>query len=319
METDSQSREAQAGRHGRRVRRYVRQSHPARPGLIAALCSITLVAGCGEDPAGPAVQIFADSEHFHFQSTSALATQAELDEGISRAEELWNAIGTFVGVGRLPNRRITVRLDGDKRDRNGGDHIDDRGVVHLLRRGPAFGGYFGALAHEIVHALRYDYWHQYDSWSWPNFPFLDEGFAEFVAMQVDPAKTGFPYYWFNPDVVAGHWLARGESIPPATLRDRHRELNTKCEHQAYPLRAYWLLYIEQSWGRQAVLDIVYAEVPTTDEFIANVLGQDIEQVDDGWAAWLLSRYAAAPGADAEAEEFRSHFDGIYVCRVGTDF
>lgn len=286
---------------------------------MTALCSIALVVGCSDDPAGPPSPLSAESEHFHFQSTSTQATQAELEEGIGRAEELWSAIGTFVGVGRLPNRRITVALDGDKRDGDGGDHIDDRGVVHLLRREPAVGGYFGALAHELVHALRYDYWHRYDSWSWPNFPFLDEGFAEAVAMQVDPGKTGFPYYWFNPDVVAGHWLARGESIPPATLRERHHELNSKCEFQAYPIRAYWLLYIEENWGRGAVLDIVYAEVPTADEFIAAVLGQAIGEVDAGWAAWLLARYEATPGADAEAEEFRNYFDGIYVCGVGTDF
>ena len=291
------------------------QRSPHWTGLSAFL----LVAACGgSTEPEPATPLTRESAHFVFESTTARATPAEMDSGIQQAEAHHAAISALVGASLIPAGRITVILEGDKRSDSTGGYIDEQGSVHISRYRQDLGGYFGVLAHELAHALRYTYWHHFNVGPWENFGFIEEGFAEFVAIAVHPDKPGFPFYGYPPDVITGQRLIRGEGIPMQVMRDRH-DLNSPCEWQTYPLRASWFGYIEHEYGREAVLSIAYSEVETTNQRIENLLGATIEQVDAAWEQWLLARYAAIPGADDIARPYFEKFGNEPVCEAGVDF
>jgi len=291
----------------------------ARTRRWIVLAPALLLAACGgsTEPEAP-VPLSRSSAHFDFESTTAEATAAEMEAGIGLAELLYEEIADVVGPNQLPGRKIRVILEGDYRSDRSGGYVDEQGNVHLSRYRADLGGYFGSLAHEIVHAFRYAYWHRFNVGGWENFGFIEEGFAEFVAQQVYPEKGGFPFYGYPEDVVVGHMLLRGDAIPFPVMRDRH-ELNTPCEWQTYPLRASWFGYVEETYGGAAVLAIAYAEVETTNAMIEGVLGTPVSRVDADWDVWMRARYAAIPGADAEAAAYLARFGNQHMCRAGAEF
>ena len=99
----------------------------------------------------------------------------------------------------------------------------------------------------------------------------------------------------------------------------YHELNGPCEWQAYPERASWFRFVDEVFGRAAVLEIAYSEVETSSEMIEGVLGTALEQVDADWEQWLLARYAAIQGADGIAQAYRDRFSGEHTCVAGVDY
>ena len=285
------------------------------PGLLAIL----FIAACGDSTEPePATPLTRSSEHFEFVSNTAMATEAEMDFGIQEAEAHWANISGLIGPDLTPSARITVFLDGDYRSDRTGAYVDDRGRIHVTRYRQDLGGYFGPLAHEIAHAMRYTYWHTYSVGPWDNFGYIEEGFAEYAAILADPDKAGFPFYGYDPDVITGHRLIRGEGIPQHIMRDRH-DLNTPCEWQAYPLRASWFRYVDEVYGTEDVLSIAYSVVETTDEMIENLLGTTLEEVDAAWEQWQRARYAAIPGAAEIAAPYIQKFESVRICVAGEDW
>jgi hypothetical protein len=241
-----------------------------------------------------------------------------MDAGVGLAEAHYAAIAALVGPDWFPSRKIEVILQGDKAPGRTGAYVDEDGAIRLSRYRADLGGYFGPLAHELAHAVRYEYWHAFDAGLWENFGYIEEGFAEFVALRVDPDKLGFPFYGYDPDVITGERLIRGEGIPQAVMRARH-DLNTPCQWQSYPLRASWFGYIQETYGLEAVLSIAYAEAETTDEMLEGLLGTTLAQVDAAWEQWQLARYAAILGADELAAPYFAKFGEEPICVEGVDY
>ncbi|MGB5674579.1 MAG: hypothetical protein WBO43_08545 [Gemmatimonadota bacterium] len=258
------------------------------------------------------------SEHFEFTSNTTRATEAEMDFGIQEAEAHWTAISALVGPERTPSAKITVILDGDFSSDRPGAYVDDRGRIHVTRYREDLGGYFGPLAHEVAHAMRYSYWNRFQAGSWENFGYIEEGFAEYAAILADPDKAGFPFYGYDPDAITGQRLIRGEGIPQQVMRDRH-DLNTPCQWQTYPLRASWFLYVEEQYGREVVLSIAYSEVETTDERIEALLGATLAEVDVAWEQWQRDRYADIPNAAQIAQPYFQKFGNEPICEAGEDW
>ncbi len=111
----------------------------------------------------------------------------------------------------------------------------------------------------------------------------------------------------------------GGAIPLQVLSERHDELNGLCEWQAYPERASWFRFVDEEFGREAVLEIAFSEVETNSAMIDGVLGTELEQVDAAWEQWLLDRYAAIRSADDIAQDYRNRFGGEYACAAGVDY
>jgi hypothetical protein len=280
---------------------------------ITPLLLCLLLHGCGHEPTAPDPRL--ESEHFLFIAEAGDATQAEMEDGIQRAEAHFAAIAGIIGAERVPSRTITVVLRGSC----DGMRVDEEGRMLLCRYSAALGGYYGALAHELTHAMRYDFWAQHGTWSWPSFGFFEEGFAEFVALLVDPDKLGSPFFGYPEDVVAGYWVVTGQAIPNDILRPRNQELNDPCTNQAYPQRASWFHYIDDTYGRAAVLAVAYSQVEVTSEVAETLLGVGLAQVDSGWEQWVSARYDAIPNADSLAQAYRRWVPESTVCVAGVDY
>jgi hypothetical protein len=186
------------------------------------------------------------SEHFRFVANSDTSTEAEMRMGIDRGEALYAAVAEIIPPSFPLTPVIKVRLNGDLRSQT--PHIDKDGTIHLYRYSREEGGYWALFAHELVHAIAFDYAREIGALDWAALGLYNEAWAEYVAQVVDPEKTGFPLHGFDEDVVVGHWLLQG-GLSLAMLRESHQALNEKCQHQAYPMRASWFRYVDETFGR----------------------------------------------------------------------
>lgn len=262
------------------------------------------------------VELRRESAHFSFESTTEHASDAEISDGILRAEQLFEKIAAFVGLEHTPTARIRVVLEGDQTTR--GSYLDVDGI-HLFRYPTDEGGYRATLAHEMVHAFGASWFIAHAAWNWPTYRFFDEGFAEYVAQQVDSSKYGFPFFGFPEDVVAGYWLVSGRMIPFSDLRQRHDPLNDRCNLQAYTLRASWFRYFDTLLGRPAVLRIVYGDREPTTDVLQQEVGVSLEELDHQWQSWISARFNTTPGADELGRAFTQRASWYHACVSGIDF
>jgi len=271
--------------------------------------------GCPSS-AGPGTELRRESEHFRFESTSEHASEAEMTDGIALAENLFAKISAVVGPARAPSDQIRVVLEGDQTTR--GSYLDVDGL-HLYRYPAQEGGYWATFAHEMVHAFGAAWFIAHSAWNWPTYRFFDEGFAEYIAQEVDPAKYGFPFFGFSEDAIVGHWVVSELSIPFPTLRRQHDSLNTWCSLQAYTLRASWFRHVESLLGRDALLRLVYPDDEPTTQVVEALLGISLEELDARWEPWITARYLADPDTAAAIQGFAARTPWYQACTPGVDF
>ena len=235
----------------------------------------------------------------------------EIQEGINKAEKLYSALTKIIPSDYKLDSVIVVQLNGNYRTQ--GPYVDGDGTIQLWRYSAAEGGYWSLLTHELVHAIAFDTSVKLGALDWASLGFYNEAWAEYVALLIDPEKTGFPFYGFNEDVVAGHWALQG-GLSLTKLRKLHEELNLTCVHQSYTMRASWFRFVDEAYGRQAALDIMYGGREMTPEVVEEILGNSLAIVDDAWYSWVLERYAAHPGADAQAASYRAKISYYQPCQ-----
>ena len=193
-----------------------------------------------------------------------------------------------------------------------GPYFDNLGI-DLFRYSTSENGYLSLLAHELVHAFHEDYYIQYDPYRWEIYPYIDEGFSEYIAQLVDTSKTGFPWYGFNEYAVVGNLVLSENYIPQHVLRDQHFEINDQCNIQAYTQRSSWMRYIDETCGRETLLLLYYPEVEPTNDFFIDTLGVDLAIVDTAWASWVVEKYNNTPHASEIAETFRERTSWYAYC------
>jgi len=281
-----------------------------------ALAALSLWGCADRDPTDPdAFALRWESEHLVLLAHEGAATTAEAETVMAYGESVYGPIATFLGSARVPNRKVEVLLMGAGAVR----YVDDDGRIVLHRKPAPQGGYLDCLAHELTHALRYDYWRQYGTWAWPSFGFFEDGVAELVAVTVDPDKPGFPFFGYAEDVVAGYWVTSGQAIPHAVLRPRNQELNGPCDDQAYTQRASWFRYVDETYGRATTLAMAYSPVEVTDAVTRGLVDRTLSELDAEWEAWITARYAAIPNADSLALAYRAWVPESAVCVAGEDY
>ncbi len=280
----------------------------ARTACVAAL--VCLVA-CGEPTA------FV-SEHVRIVVTSDLPTDAEVQQVGQGAEARFDAIAEMVGNARMPSSPITIVMGGPV-TADSIPRLDGNGRILLYRYPDWLGGYLSPLTHELVHAVRFEFWHDVQSSSWPTFGFFEEGFAEFVAQTFDPTSPGFPFFGYPEEIVVGYWVTSGLAIPPAVLRQRHHALNLPCQNQSYTQRASWFRYLDETYGRAATLAVAYSARDVTDAVALSLVGVDLPAIDAGWEASARQRYATYPNASTLAAEYRTLVPDYVVCLAGRDY
>lgn len=228
------------------------------------------------------------------------ASKEEIQSMLEVGEALLPDIAALHPEDIVMDDAIRVELHGQYGE---SPYVDDEGTVHMWRFSEEEGGYHALYAHELVHAIAYDDLVGPAVDDIENSGFYLEGWAEYVALLVDPGKTGFSLFGFDEDVVVGHWLLEGGPTL-ADYREQHEELSLRCQGQSYILRASWFRYVDEELGREVLLDLAAGREGWDREAVEAVLGATLEQVDADWEAWATARYEAHPNADAEAQAYR---------------
>lgn len=234
----------------------------------------------------------------------------EIHAVAAEATRAFAQVATILGT--EPGRKITIVLGGMA----GRDYprVDSWGRVLLFKFVPDYTNYYGALAHELVHAFRFD---RVPTADW----FFEEGLAEFVALRADSPLAGFPWFDHPVALVAGQWVAKGEDIPLATLRERHAELNQPCSAQSYALRASFFDWLGRKFGEELVIQAANETPAGGARMYAEQFGEPLEELASAWREELLADYRAIDDADAVAHRYRTVSPIQYqkVCVAGEDF
>jgi hypothetical protein len=135
--------------------------------------------------------------------------------------------------------------------------------------------------------------------------FWEEGFAEAIAMAVDPDDVGFPRYGYPLTVAAGHLLAWDEYIPLAEVRARHREMGRRCQLQAYLERASFFHYLVERRGITSLIELTYGPHSPTEDDFQQVYGKPFDELVTDWETRLLADYRATVEADETARRYRA--------------
>jgi hypothetical protein len=263
-----------------------------------------------------------DTPHFVLLWRPGETTRDEIDAAEARAEHLFARLSAELGLARTPEARLILLFEGDGLSPTGQyrpTHNDNTGRIHLFRYPGPGRGYVSKLGHELVHAFRLDWQrrHRRD----PGYGFVEEGFAEFMAIRMEPDALPFPYYGVPIPVVVGQWLLANEAPPLQTLLQRHGWLNLHCLIQAYALRGSFFLYLNETFGQEAVLRLAYTEERVTPALFATVFGRDFDMLATEWRAQALQQFWAMPEAPTLAQTYREQTPAkhLYVCQAGKDY
>lgn len=249
------------------------------------------------------------SEHFRIVADTSTSSEGEMRALLERGEILHAAIRNIAPDDVRWDPTVEVRLHGDFRSEV--PYVDRDGVIHLWRYPPEQGGYEALFAHELVHAIAFDAAVEMGVLEWPFLGFYNEGWAEYAALLIDPDKTGFPFYGFDEDVVVGHWVSHG-GLSLAALRNAHATFN-RCWHQAYTMRASWFRHVDDVYGRDLLLDVVYTQDGYGPDTVEAVLGETLEEVDANWRIAVSRRYASHPNAEAETKAYLAYIGSYVPC------
>ena len=234
-------------------------------------------------------------------------------EGVAYAEELGERLYAAIAemLGSEPKFPVTIVFEGPAERPDGSrgyPRVDGWGRIRLYNFGPTHHSYFSALAHEMVHVFRI---HRRPHHDW----FFEEGFAEFVARRVDDNLNGFPWYGFDPALVAGQWVDSGEDLPLADLRDRHEELSLPCKLQSYALRYSFFDFLGRTFGDDQVVAMSAADEAGAREDYPDYFGTGFAELEEAWRKDLVVRYAEIEAREELAHQYRNESPAQYqpVC------
>jgi hypothetical protein len=222
-----------------------------------------------------------------------------------RAEASYGRFSQLLGQARMPARTLDVRLKGDAQRGQMPTVSADAGELILVRFPGPEGGYEASLSHELMHQIRWELWTN-PKLQTSAFLFVEEGFAELLAVEAGFPSTGFPTYGFPLAVAAGTWLHSNESLPIPNLISNHAALNFRCMPQAYTLRLSFMLYLRERFGLQPIVRLAYWSQALRPEDIEQVLGVNLEVLSLEWTAWAIRKYENVKDAKEQSKMFRTN-------------
>jgi len=256
-----------------------------------------------------------ETDHLIIEFEPGAVSDVGLETMQVDGEKFYAAIYEMLGY-EPPNKIVILMLGPAERPDGswGYPHVDSWGRIHLYRFGPTHHSYFSALAHEMVHVFRIQR-KPHNDW------FLEEGFAEFVALRVDSSLAGFPWYDTPITIAAGQWVAIGEDIPLRTMRENHRELNQPCKAQTYSLRSAFFDYLGKAYGDDVVLKLADQERAGELADYEKLFGKEFDAMVMEWREHLLAEYNQIEDVENLARRYREESPIQYmpVCREGEDF
>lgn len=263
---------------------------------------------------------------FRLSWNSADTSDAEVNAVADRLSPFWTKLSAWVGPEHLADAQVEVQLEGDGMKPNqppSFPHVGQHGRVHLFRYpgGGDSGAYERQLEHETIHSTRelmgIQAAHAAD---YPTgYGFVEEGFAEMLAREITPEQSGFPVYGQTFDIAVGALFGANQAIPILTLMHRH-DINLHCMAQAYPLRASFMKYLLEEFGREKLLALAYPTGPVNDALYSTVFGKTPDELASAWEPWARARFAALPNAATSAAAYQASPISYFPrCVAGTDF
>lgn len=257
-----------------------------------------------------------ESEHFVLQWNTGQSSEKEIEEAADLAEEVFSKLSDLLGKENMPKVKLIMTFRGEGVDpetyKKSVPHVDGQGRIHLYRF--ESGGYLGALAHEMVHAVRVNTQPRWEG-------FFEEGLASAIAYYLYPDTKAFARYGYSLDVVAGYWLVSGKGIPLETMRVQHSRLNLKCSFQTYVMREDFFNYLTVTYGVKKL--IAYANSANVGQVDAypEYWGKSFSQLVNDWELDLRKRYHAYEGAEQLAAEYFKNTPVRYskACEAGIDY
>lgn len=253
-----------------------------------------------------------ETDHLVIEWSEGVPAEA-VEETKVRGEGFYGAVANLLG--HEPPAKITVLLNGPAERPDGSwgyPRVDGFGRIHLFQFSPDIESYFNALAHEMVHVFRL----MRPNKDW----FFEEGFAEFVALRVDPSLEGFPWYGSSVEVVTGQWLASGKGIPLATLRDNHKALNMPCKAQSYSLRSSFFAWLGETFGDESVLAMATDGDANNINDYKQYFGDAFSELAEAWRNTVMNEYRAIEDVDALTQQYlESPIKYMPVCEAGKQF
>lgn len=257
-----------------------------------------------------------ESDHFVLQWNAGQSSSEEIAEASVFAEETFSKLTQLLGKQRMPSKKLIMTFRGEGVDpetyKKSVPHVDGQGRIHLYRF--ESGGYLGALAHEMVHAIRVNALPRWER-------FFEEGLASAIAYHLYPDTKTFARYGYPMEVVAGYWLVSGKGIPMETMRVQHSRLNLKCSFQTYVMREDFFNYLTVSYSIEKLLSFAYSKDVGNIDFYQVYWGKNFPELVKEWETDLRGRYHAHSGATELAQEYLTQTPVRYskACMAGIDY
>ncbi len=266
----------------------------ARSGVLKCLCVLMVLMSVA-----PCVRAEVESTERFRLHWEVDAVPADLvPVAMARCEEVLSLVLDLIGEDFTPKEPVHVLLHGEARPERGEiPHVDSFGRVHLYQFGPDAISHLSPLAHELVHSLRNPHLNGRNN-------FLEEGFASFVALTVDPTLPGFPFYNTPVHVVAGQWLGGDEEVSLVELAHDHKRLNLPCKTQSYSMRASFFEYLSRIHGQAQVANFASAS-RSADPDYAHWFGLDLPGLATMWREDLWNRYTSDSQAAELSRQYRA--------------
>ncbi|MDC8004158.1 hypothetical protein POV27_08855 [Aureisphaera galaxeae] len=258
----------------------------------------------------------AKTKHFIIQWEEGNVTEADVAAAKEKSEQIYKVYAQYLGYAKLPKERLTIIMGGQGIDMETGNvnipYVNGQGTIHIYNF-PT--GYFGELAHEMMHAFRVFNGGTND---W----FLEEALAEALAAKLFPKTVGFCRYGYPMTVAAGAWMVdKDRYIPLRKLKDNHNALSMKCSAQSYALRGDFYQYLEGTFGKQTFLKFVYDTSSPKYEAYVTFFRKDFDTLEKEWLLDLQDRIRKMPDFETQKNNYRtkSGVQYINVCTSGVDY
>jgi len=266
-----------------------------------------------------------ESNHISVTWEEAHTSRAEATTVLKAAESFFNQTETFFGKDFTPKDKLVVSLEGNSQAPDGNKrrpYVDLlKGWVHLYRFKEDSFAYQTGLSHELVHAFRFAHLKRYGAEPSSAFTFLEEGLAEYVSNVIEGKKSVFPNYSYELDVIAGQWIAADEDLPLSILVRSESELGQRCFAQAYSQRPSFIRYLDERFGRPALIKMAYAEDIKSDESFKKYFGKEFTELSAEWKASALSSYLTKDPKKLLGRQWRTStkIAQMYICKRGVDW
>lgn len=275
---------------------------------------LILVTGCDKYDLFEDYPKIGASEHFVIGSKDQFISPEEIDLILQDLEAAYDLLNNFLGPAHSTDKTFTVALEGDFNPDFGiGGHVDEFGYIRLYRMPEEEGGYLAHTDHELVHAFRFQAIAQSDKIKWANMPFLEEGLAEYFSIRFFSEKNNFSTYDLPLEVVAAFWLQYNPALDLQEARTKHLEFNQFCSYQIYPLRASWIAFIHDEFGKEKLLELVFPDQSPNDDFLLNLLGKNYAQLDQDWKVAISRKVANISNLDSLYNNYQYIIEDYSAC------